>query len=162
MPKFSDTKGREWVVSITVGAIRRVIELENVNLARIDRPRDGSVLDTSLITELTFDIELLVNVVYALVKPQADAMNPPVTPMDFAEALDGGVVNKASEALWSALENFFQHSRPDLVATIRKQVKLTGMMAEAFEKKVAAADLDSILGRFVSSLPGNAESTPKA
>ena len=66
MRSFTDSEGREWQVSVTVGSIRRVRDLLGVNLSNY---LEG---EPPLIDRLQRDVVLLGDVLYCLVKPQAD------------------------------------------------------------------------------------------
>lgn len=74
-------------MSLTLGAARRVRSLLKVDLLRLLEPRaEGGA---PLLTELETDADLLVEVVYALVKPQADDAG--ISGEAFAELIDGDV-----------------------------------------------------------------------
>ena len=69
MKTFTDSSGRTWTIAVTVDAIKRVEGLiKGVNLANLTSG------DPPLLTRLETDVVLLCDVIFALVKPQADAM----------------------------------------------------------------------------------------
>lgn len=67
MRSFRDRDGRKWDIAVDVVAAKRVRDLTGFDLFRVVE-NDGGPL-----YELRDDPELLVNVVYALCKPQVDA-----------------------------------------------------------------------------------------
>src|SRR5690606_30386907 len=93
MTTFNDTTGRTWTISINVDAIRRVRSLLNVN--RLD------AVDGKLLEQLVVDPVLLCDILFALVKPEADAKN--VTDEDFGRALGGDALDHATTALLEGL-----------------------------------------------------------
>ena len=101
MGSFKDNEGREWQVSITVAAVKRVRELVGVDLLDI---ADGVV-----ITELATNPIKLVDVVYAICKPQADQAR--VSDEDFGEAMLGDAIDQATEAVLDALVSFTPNQR---------------------------------------------------
>ena len=92
MKTFKDKDGRDWQIELTIGAARRVRDLLGVNLLELDKG------DPPLLTQLGTDEMLLVDVIYCLIKPQADAAE--VTDEMFGCSLDG-------EAVWSACNAFY-------------------------------------------------------
>lgn len=111
---FTDTAGRTWLVDLTIGAARRVKNLLGVNL--LD-PAGG---DPPLITRLHTDLELLFDVIFVTVKPQADALK--LTDEQFAEAMGGDAAYSAYRAfMGGALVDFFRElKRPDVARMIER------------------------------------------
>ena len=162
MKTFTDSTGRVWTLTVTVDAVRRVRDLVGVNLARIVEPREpgGPV---PLMTDLEDDLLLLVDVLFALVKPQADAEG--VSDQEFGRALGGEALAAAHEAFWRELADFFLSlKRPALARAIEKQLALVVSAMAAAEKKIEALDVDALVARTdgdsSSSAPASAESTP--
>lgn len=106
MHKFTDTAGREWAVEINVSAVKRVRKLLDVDLIKVlDKEPDGG----TLLGRLGSDLALLVDVLFALLKPDADERN--VGDEDFGRAFSGDVIMKAREAFLGALTDFFPDPR---------------------------------------------------
>lgn len=105
MPTFSDTQGRAWCVTITVDTLRRVRTLTGTDLL--------GVLGGDLIERLASDPMLLADVLYAVVKPEADARG--VDDADFGRALAGDAVTAATQALLEGLVAFFPTPRARLL-----------------------------------------------
>jgi hypothetical protein len=97
MKPFTDSAGRTWEVTVNVGAVRRVRDTLGVDLMDV---AGGDLLD-----RLADDPVLLVDVLYVLVKPQADAKS--VSDEDFGRAMVGGVIDEAASALMKELLDFF-------------------------------------------------------
>ncbi|HUU30835.1 MAG TPA: hypothetical protein VMY69_01890 [Phycisphaerae bacterium] len=134
MKTFTDSQGRTWTVVVNVSAIKRVRDLLQVDLL--------DVANGELLSRLADDPVLLVDVLYALVKPEADAQN--VTDEDFGRALVGGVLDEAASALMKDLLDFFpsaQRARA-LGKMVRKIKEQEAALAEALEA-VASISGDS-------------------
>ena len=86
MKTFTDSAGRTWTVSLTIDAAKRVKGLLDVNLLELEAG------DPPLLTKLGTDVILLCDVIFALVKPQADAAG--VSDEQFGAAL--GEIGRAS------------------------------------------------------------------
>lgn len=173
MHSFLDNARRPWAIEITIGSIGRVDALLGVNLARL---MEG---EPPLLTRLDTDIALLCDVLYALVKPEADARE--VTDEQFAASLGGDAIAAARAAFWEALTSFFQSlHRHDVVKAIQTQNLLVAAgvkaatakmeqidLAAAVAARIAAIDLGELLdgptsGATAGSSPGSSASTPAA
>ena len=118
MHSFADTEGRTWSLELTIGAVKRVQALLDVNLldplgaaeeaveATGDAPKKKEV---PLITRLQLDVVLLVDVIFALLKPQADGAG--ISDEQFASALGGDTAYRAFEAFMGEWRDFFQKLR---------------------------------------------------
>ena len=103
MKTFTDNKGRDWQLTVDVNAVRRVRAEADVNLL------DLAAHECALLTRLTTDLVLLVDVVYLVCRPQAQARN--VTDEDFGCALSGDVLQTAADALVREIVGFFPDAR---------------------------------------------------
>jgi hypothetical protein len=117
MSVFKDSKGREWTLKLDAPSITKVREeFDGLDLANLD----GSVY-----LKLTEDVVLLVNVLWVLVRDQAQALSPSVVDIDFGRALVGDCIDNATNALLEAVSNFIpQRKRVLLTAAVREQEKL--------------------------------------
>ncbi len=97
MKTFKDATGKDWEVVIHVAALKRVRDLAGVDLM--------DVAGGDLLERLIDDPVLLVNVLYVLVKPQADART--ISDEQFGAALVGGALDAAADALIRELLDFF-------------------------------------------------------
>lgn len=128
--RFADNQGRTWIVSIDVGAIKRVRALASVNLLE--------VVETDLIGRLSSDPILLCDVIYAVCKPQADRDG--VTDEDFGRAMAGDTITLATTALLEGLVMFFPEPQRRLLQTAAAKYK--AMETRAME--IVQAKLDEI------------------
>lgn len=119
MAKFTDSAGREWIVSVTVGAIKRAREYADFDLlAATEKP--------ALMEKLASDPCLLVNVIYAVCQRQAETAG--VTDEQFGEALVGDFIEAASVALLQALTDFFPGPKRRLLQkAVEKLAELTAL-----------------------------------
>jgi hypothetical protein len=124
MAKFKDNQNREWVVEITVATIKRVRSLLGVDLLQI---AEGKLTDAIL-----SDPVMLVDVLYAVCKPEAEAGG--VSDEDFGRAMAGDAIDSATQALLEALASFFPSRRGEL---LRRVVAATNT---ALDKAVTLAE----------------------
>lgn len=134
---FKDRNGREWTVALNVVAAKRVRELCGVNLA--DAPR------TDLLVRLANDAILLADVLFALVKPQADAAN--ITFDQFGESLDGEHMKAGLDAMLEGFPDFF--SQPEqrrlMRSIVEKQKQLEPRVMELLEQKLNSPEVDAAI-----------------
>lgn len=160
MKSFRDNKGVEWVVNITVGALRRVRDLGGIDLGHLEAHRDGS--EYPLLAELQSDPILLCTALYAAVSPTD------VPETEFIERLGGEHFTAAAEAFWGALADFFQ-SCPGLAgraAMIRRQTELLAEANLEMVEKMAGITLETAMraaesGQSSIAAPGSSDLTPQ-
>ena len=158
MKTFTDSAGHTWTLSITIDAIKRVQGLlPGVVLA------DLMAGDPPLLTRLESDIVLLCDVIYALIKPQADTAG--VTDVDFGAALGGEAITAAHDAFWSELADFFRKlGRADQAKAIDKQSALVKAAVSAVDQRIDTIDVDAAISQALSSSatnsPASSASTP--
>ena len=128
MKEFQDSQNRRWEVRLNVAAVKRVRDLAGVDLL--------TAVDGKLFEELAGDPVKLCDVLFAVVKPQADAAG--VTDEQFAEGIAGDAIDAAVTAFLEELCGFFPRPRRDLLTkALAKLKKLERITADA-----AAAVLD--------------------
>jgi len=136
MKTFKDNAGRTWTVTVDVSAVKRVRSLLDVNLRE--------VLDGRLIERLAGDPVLLCDVLYALVKPEADAKG--ITDEDFGRAMAGDAVEHATTALLEELVDFFPQGKRRLLQKALGKLKSWEAKAlEVAEKRLESPELDEKL-----------------
>ena len=156
MKPFTDASGRTWELTVIVSAVKRVRDLLGVDLM--------DVAGGDLLERLADDPVLLVDVLYVLVKPQADAKG--VSDEDFGRGMVGGVLDDAASALMKELLDFFpsaQRARA-LGKMARKLEAQQAAVAEAVaalasmgKPTEASADAD---GASSGNSPASADATP--
>jgi hypothetical protein len=146
---FTDTTGRAWAVEITTSTVLRVRTLASVDLME--------AIEGSLVPKLVNDPMLLVNVLYCVLKPQADAAG--VTDEQFGEALGRGKIWEARDCLARALIFF---SPPEKRAAIRKVWSRTTDLTESAMSAVVKRLDDPKLDREVVAIvmAGHLPDTP--
>lgn len=137
MRMFTDTAGRTWTIALTIDAAKRVKQLLGVNLLEMD----GG--DPPLLTRLGTDIMLLCDVIFALVKPQADAAG--VTDEQFGAALGGGAILAAQTALYEELVDFFQTlGRRDIAKAVGVQHRMIDLAVTRIETRIDQLDIEAV------------------
>ena len=101
MKTFNDNAGRTWTLSVNIAAVKRVRSLLDVDLLEL---ADGKLLE-----RLVGDPVLLCDVIYCLLKPEADAAQ--VGDEDFGRAMAGDAIDCATEALLEELVAFFRQGK---------------------------------------------------
>ena len=157
MKTFTDTAGRTWTLALTIDAAKRVKGLLDVNLLELEAG------DPPLLTRLGTDVILLCDVIFALVKPQADAAG--VSDQEFAAALGGDVVLAAQTAFYGELVDFFRKlGRGDLAKAVDAQRRMIDLAVARIETRLDKLDLEaaveSTLGEPSTNSPPSSESTP--
>lgn len=113
---------------------------------------------------------LLCDVIFALVKPQADAAG--VSDQEFAAALGGDVVLAAQTAFYGELVDFFRKlGRTDLAKAVDAQRRMIDLAVARIETRIDRLDLEAAIetcltdsqatpGEPSTSSPLSSESTP--
>jgi hypothetical protein len=157
MRTFTDSAGRTWTVSLTIDAAKRVKGLLDVNLLELEAG------DPPLLTKLGTDVILLCDVIFAIVKPQADAAG--VTDEQFGAALGGEVILAAQTAFYEELVDFFRKlGRTDLAKAVDAQRRMIDLAVRRIETRIDRLDLEaaveSTLGEPSTSSPPSSASIP--
>ena len=144
MQTFCDDQQRTWNLAINIGLIRRVrtaLGERNVDLLKIDEGQPGQ---PPLVARLSVDVELLVDVIWVLVK---DTPQPaPVDDEAFVLAMGGDGMPNAAAAFWREMRDFFQKlGRKDLVQVIQTQMDLLTGTVEKQTAEYAAIDLTALI-----------------
>lgn len=160
MRSFNDNKGRTWTVEVTVASIKRVKAMVGVFLPAV---LDD---DAALLKRLGSDVVLVCDVLYVLVKPQADAAG--VSDEKFGESLAGDAIGSATAALMEALIDFFPDARRRglLMQLLEQGRTVEGLALDLVEQRMPEAlrqGTESVLQKLGSSSgssPAPSESTP--
>jgi hypothetical protein len=110
MKTFADNAGRTWAIAVNVATVKRVRDLLQVNLLEI-ADQKGKLLE-----RLVEDPCLLCDVIYALVKPEADAKG--ISDEEFGRSLGGDVLDQATDALLGEIADFFPRHRREVLRRI--------------------------------------------
>ena len=104
---FKDRHGAEWDCAITTGALKRVLKLCQIDLTKLFEDEEATA-----VRQLLADPLVIVDVIYAVVKPQADAKR--ITDEQFGELLCGQFMADANAALLDSLHVFFSALNSDM------------------------------------------------
>ena len=147
MKTFTDNKGRTWTLEVTVATVKRVRGLCKVDLNSIVELDKNNKPSAELLERLSSDPVLLVDVLYAVCKPQADKLG--VTDEDFGEAMAGDSIEHATSALLEEVINFFPESKRMVMQRI---LSASRKFSEAARKKLEAELNGEFESRVVSEL----------
>ena len=100
MKSFTDNMGRAWTLVVNVATVKRVRALCGVDLNSVIEVEDGKP-SAKLLERLSSDPVLLVDVLYAVCKPECDRLG--VSDEDFGSAMAGDSVDAATQALLELL-----------------------------------------------------------
>jgi len=163
MKSFTDNLGRTWTLVVNVAAIKRVRALCDVDLnaiVEIDRDNNPS---TKLLERLSSDPVLLVDVLYAVCKPDCDQKQ--VSDQDFGVAMAGDAIDHATTALLDEIVDFFPEAKrlafKKILSATRRfeeiaKKKLETMLQDGkFEEKLVS-ELERLTG-LSGSAPASAE-----
>ena len=160
MKSFTDNTGRTWTLAVTVGTIKRVRALCDVDLANIINI-DGTTPKVDLLERLGRDPVLLVDVLFAAVKPEADAKG--VTDQEFGQAMAGDAIEMATTALLDEVIDFFPETkrkvfRKILDATRRFESKGKAALQALLDDPALDGKIDEALGQLMTSSGNSQES----
>nr|DAG83190.1 MAG TPA: hypothetical protein [Caudoviricetes sp.] len=163
MKSFTDNLGRSWTLVVNVAAIKRVRALCDVDLnaiVEIDKDNNPS---TKLLERLSSDPVLLVDVLYAVCKPDCDQKN--VSDEDFGAAMAGDAIDHATAALLDEIVDFFPEAKrlafKKILSATRRfeeiaKKRLETMLQDGkFEEKLVS-ELEQLTG-LSGSAPASAE-----
>lgn len=148
MKVFKDSHGRDWSIAIDTVTAKRVKALLQFDLFASD------------IDSLSNNMILLVDVLYVVCKPQADAAG--ITDEQFGASMTGDVLDAASEALQEDIVDFFPLRRRLLTRKALAKVKAATdeampLLEQKMDRDIAAA-MASIRGDTSTSKPVLSES----
>ena len=153
MRTFTDTQGRVWTLSITVDTIKRVRALTGIDLL--------AVAGGDLLERLSSDPVLLADVLYAVVKPEADAKQ--ISDADFGRALAGDAIGAATTALLNDLVDFFPAPRRTLLAkALHKLGEVQTAALAAATQRLDAVDAEAIANQMLGPSSGNSPASSAA
>lgn len=138
MSAFKDRNGRQWLIDINVGAIKRVRSELKINLC--------SLIDDGFkgLNELMSDPIQLVDVVFVLCQEQAKSAG--ILDTQFGESLSGESLQSMADAFFEAYVDFSpDRSRAALRSIATKAKQLTEKCGAMLEKDLASLDVDLLV-----------------
>jgi len=154
MKSFKDSTGREWAITLTLGAAMKVKSKLGVDLLQ---PEEG---DPPLLSRLGTDEMLLAEVICCLLENQFEKHG--VTEDDIRDAFDGQTLLASQKAFYGELVDFFQsRGRIDRAKAVAKQMALIDLAITTAGKQIDAIDIEKLMSGATSiALPEPSESTP--
>ena len=154
MRTFTDNAGRTWTLSLSFGAVKRVRGLLDVNLLELDKG------EPPLLTRLGTDPILLVDVIFAVIKPQADGLG--VTDEQWAESMGGEAMLAAQKAFYGEVADFTRsQGRPDMAKAALAQHALIERVIAMSEERIGQIDVEElarkISGDSSTNSPGSSD-----
>jgi hypothetical protein len=137
MKSFTDTLGRTWTLVVNVATLKRVRALCGVDLNGIIEVEDGKP-ETRLLEKLSTDPVLLVDVLYAVCKPECDRRK--ISDEDFGSAMAGDAIDLATSALLDEIIDFFPEAKRQ---AFRKILSATRRFEEIAKKRLSETLADS-------------------
>jgi len=131
MHSFVDKNNRAWSVVVNIATVKRVRALCEVNLLELITVDDDGKANSSVLDKLSEDSCLLVDVLYAVCKPEADVLG--VTDKEFGESFDGDCIEKATDALLDEVIDFFPEAKRKV---FRKILDATRKFQREAEQKI--------------------------
>lgn len=156
MHSFTDTAGREWQIELTIGAVKqlKVSELK-IDLLKINEGKP------TLLTRLFTDIELGIDVIWELVRKQAEERG--LTVIDFVEALGGDAATDAKDAFDQELVDFFrQLRRTQEMRAVEKMRKTITRAIQNATERIERIDVDKFVDEAMAVseiIPGEPSTT---
>ena len=154
MKTFTDTAGRTWTLSLTLGTAMAVKAKLDVDLLQ---PEAG---DPPLLTRLGTDEMLLGEVLCAMLEKQFESHK--VSDDDVRAAFDGQTLLAAQKAFYEELIDFFRsRGRNDRAKAVAKQMAMIEAAVTAIETRIDGIDVDeTIAGAMSGESPEASESIP--
>jgi hypothetical protein len=160
MKSFTDNMGRAWTLVVNVATVKRVRALCGVDLNSVIEVEDGKP-SAKLLERLSSDPVLLVDVLYAVCKPECDSLG--VSDEDFGSAMAGDSVDAATQALLDEVIDFFPEAKR---RAFRKILSASRRFGEAAKKRLAELledkGLEDALVSELERLTGLSPSAPES
>ena len=133
MKIFKDIKNESWELTINVAAIKKVRDLMNADLLDVQ----------ATLPRLLADPIFLVDVLYCLCKPQADAKN--ISDEQFGEGMAGDCLGFAKNSLIEELKSFFPspEERQAVDQTIKKGRQMIDLLRKKSLLKLEQTDMEA-------------------
>jgi hypothetical protein len=161
-------------LQFNIGALKRVKRLLNVDLFDVVSAPTGGTSGSSgtsgggedpTMARLSTDVSLLVDVCYAILKPQLDAQD--IDDEAFGASLDGEKFAQLREQFFRGLGSFFTASgRPDQAIALQRMLKTEAIAIGEVQARIDAIDCASLVSQVIASgtsstsSPASADSTP--
>lgn len=171
MKTFKDSTGREWTIEVNTVTAKRVRSLLDVDLFKV-------VEDRGLLTQLGQDPIFLVDLLYVVCKPQADALTVSVeevladgkrqftmrrfTDEDFGAAMVGDAVEDGATALIEDLISFSPRPSRETLGQIWKMSQEAASKARLDVAERVTKELPGVIERALASAGGSLTGVPES
>jgi hypothetical protein len=174
MRQFQDSKKRSWTIDLTIGRVRKIRSLYDIDLAQPELPvgADGKPDEGqfTLSQRIAGSLMLVVDLIFYCISEQAAAQSPAVDVDDFCEALTPEFCKAARQAFLAELEDFFQKlGRGDQAAVVRAAIELEETMQQKRDegtvklknaaRKELISEMDKAIDKQLSELTSGNSST---
>ena len=153
MPEsFKDNEGRTWELRMNFGAAKRVKSLLGINLLS---PLEGAEPEGDpLLTKLAGDDMMVIDVIFAIIKPQASERG--ITDEEWAAAMGGDAMLEAHDAFYREYVNFFRsRGRAETVTALQKQKAALDAAIREAKARIQKLDPEQIVSDAFSGLDTN-------
>jgi hypothetical protein len=163
MQYVKDINNFQWEIKVNVNTLKRIKALCGIDLMELISVNEKTgEMNTELLERLSSDPVLLVDLLYATCKPQADEKN--MTDEQFAEVWAGDQIEFAVNALMEEIINFFPEAKRRLWQKINQASKINAQKEkdELLQElgKISLEDLALQLemsGKQSTNIPDSAE-----
>ena len=160
MKTFKDREGREWLIDINIASIKRVNDLLDIDLLKLE--------GNELVERLIADPCTLCNVVYVLCMEQAKQRS--ISDEDFGRAMAGDAIDDATTAVLEEFVAFFPaRKRPVMQQALARIKQIETAQLEAATRIVNSPEIDKLIaeamneaigGTLFGAAPASSASTP--
>lgn len=156
MRVFTDECGRQWSLSINIGAVKRARDLAKCDLLE-QSPENGQPIVMRLMTDPVWFVDVL----FSVLKPHCDEAG--VSDVSFGEGMNGDALGHAYEAFTAELMDFFQSlRRKGEAAAVLKAKDALHRVWTAQEGKIEAIDVDAMIEAAMGETSGEKSTRPRA
>lgn len=140
MGTFKDTSGREWTITLTVGALKRIRSIAGLDLMPLFGGQDKQ--ESEAVRTLLLDPLRMADVVYAALKPQLDEAQ--IGDEAFGELLAGPVLADATQSFLDACTVFIGATQGQAAAGFLRVATAKRDEARAVAWRAAATQLAAL------------------
>jgi hypothetical protein len=149
---FKDNEGRTWELRLDFGAAKRVRALVGVNL--LSPMKEVEPGGPPLLARLGEDDMVVVDVIYAIIKPQTDERG--ITDEEWAAAMGGDAMLEAHDAFYREYVNFFRsRNRPEVITAIQKHRATIDAAVSEATARMEKMDPETVVRKIFSDLDTN-------
>lgn len=169
------SNGREWVLKINIATVMQVRArvlrrngqpLDLMQIVNVSNAADPGAAKMDLLEEIVGDSLLLVEIIYALLKPQLDVAK--ITEEEFYISLSGDDIENAVDILMRELIDFFPEAKKRVLRKIWDHIgKIQTRAQQMMGDLLNAPDIDARIEKLTRGIlsgdaPESSESTPEA